>query len=186
MAKNTQYQSLEEILLSVPESEYGQSYQSDMLSMYREFVASAETVSDRRSKANTFYLGICTGCLGSYTYFAIEGLNYVVLSAMAGFAFSLIWMGLIASYKSLNSAKFKVIQEIERHLPLAPYKAEEWVYEKPSGGLVALSKYETYMPWVFIAMYLVIGIYAATVPPAKPAAACAVITPPVLIAERMV
>ena len=160
MTQKNEYQTLKEVLMSVSEADYGPNYQSDMLAMYGEFVASAEKVSDRRHTLNTFYLGICTGMLGAYTYFAVEGLNYVLLSAMAGIAFSFIWLGLIASHKSLNSAKFKVIQEIEQHLPLAPYKAEEWAYERPSSGLVALSKYESYMPWVFIAMYVVIGLYA--------------------------
>lgn len=160
MTENVEQNSLRELLMPVSAAEYGDSYQSDLLSMYRDFVASAETVSERRNAANKFYLTACTGFLGSYTYFIVEGLDYVLLSAMAGIAFSFIWIGLISSYKTLNGAKFKVIQEIEKYLPLAPYKAEEWVYEEPAKGYVALSKYETYMPWVFIAMYAVIALYS--------------------------
>jgi len=167
MAEKIDYSSIRDILMPVSAAEYGQNYQSDMLSMYRGFVASAETVSDRRNKANTFYLSACTGLLGanSWVAFQVGGLNYVLLSRLVGVVFAGVWMGLIASFRSLNSAKFKVIQEIEQHLPLAPYKAEEWVYKKPASYMVALSKYESYMPLLFIVLYVGLGVYSMINPP---------------------
>jgi len=84
---------------------------------------------------------------------------------LVGVVFAGVWMGLIASFRSLNSAKFKVIQEIEQHLPLAPYKAEEWVYKKPASYMVALSKYESYMPLLFIVLYVGLGVYSMINPP---------------------
>jgi hypothetical protein len=35
-----------------------------------------------------------------------------------------MWYRLVRSYKDLNSAKFKVIHEIEKSLPISPYDAE--------------------------------------------------------------
>jgi hypothetical protein len=161
MTKNSEFSSIGEVLMQVPEADYGDNYKSDMLAMYRDFVASAETVSDRRNKANSFYLTSCTALLGTNTYFSaqIEGVPYALLSALLGIVFGSIWMGLIASYKSLNGAKFKVIQEMERRLPMAPYKAEEWVYKKPSTYMVRLSKFESYMPIVFIALNFGLGLF---------------------------
>ena len=161
MTEKSVFSTIGEVLLQVPEADYGEHYKSDMLAMYRDFVASAELVSDRRNKANSFYLTTCTALLGTNTYFStqIEGVPYALLSALLGIVFSSIWVGLIASYKSLNGAKFKVIQEIEKHLPMAPYKAEEWVYQKPATYMVKLSKYESYMPLVFIALNFGLGLF---------------------------
>jgi hypothetical protein len=66
---------------------------------------------------------------------------------------------LISSYKRLNGAKFDVIQEIEQHLPLAVFKAEEFVYQKPETLMVPLTKYESYMPKLFIALYLGLAVW---------------------------
>jgi len=163
MSETMENASISEMLNSVNEAEYGENYKAHVLTMYKDFVASAEMVSDRRSKANAWFLTICTGFLGVYSHLLEKGLSggddgqfLIVLSALGGIAFSLIWLGVISSYKALNSAKFDVIQQIEKQLPLAPFKAEEWAYQRPGKTMRALSKYESYMPWAFIAMYFVV------------------------------
>ena len=44
--------------------------------------------------------------------------------AVAGLTLCYFWYRIIRSYRDLNSAKFKVIHEIEKRLPLRPYDAE--------------------------------------------------------------
>lgn len=171
MSEITENNTIRQLLISIPESEYGEKYQEHVLRMYQDWVASAEKVTDRRNTANAWFLPICTGFLGVYSTLLVEGVLLaestsevtdhayflVALSALGGIAFSLIWLGVISSYKAWNSAKFAVIHQIEKLLPLAPYKAEYWAYKnRPGKTMVAFSSYESYMPWVFISMYCVV------------------------------
>lgn len=179
MSETIEKESISDILNSVNEANYGENYQAHVLAMYKDFVASAETVSDRRNKANAWFLPICTAFLGVYSNFLVKGIVggeegiidphaqfLIALSALGGIAFSLIWLGVISSHKDLNSAKFAVILQIEEQLPLAPFKAEYWASKRPKKVRVDFSKYESYMPWAFIAMYCVVFVVVSQDSPA--------------------
>ncbi len=103
---------------------YGENYQSHCLEMYKLYVEGAEKISDRRHLANSFFLTINTALIGIVGYVggSIGKWNWVV--SVAGIALCWVWCRLIRSYKDLNSGKFKVVHEIEKELPLAPYDAE--------------------------------------------------------------
>jgi hypothetical protein len=62
----------------------------------------------------------------------------------------------IQSYRDLNTAKFTVIHEVERLLPLRPYDAE-WSLVKRGGDeklYLPVSHLETKVPWVFFLLYV--------------------------------
>ena len=58
---------------------------------------------------------------------------------------------MITAYRDLNSAKFRVINEIERHLPLAAY-GKEWEFFKAAQGN-SLTIVELRVPLLFMGAY---------------------------------
>jgi hypothetical protein len=147
-------------LYKISEDSYGESYRSDFLTMYQDYVASADTISARRHGANSFFVSINTALLGVAGYFGGEAGNLIWLAALAGILFSYTWRKLIQSYRSLNAAKFKVINELEQRLPFAAYD-REWVHLK--GGTdsevhTPLSAVESRVPLVFMAIHFAVFI----------------------------
>lgn len=74
------------------------------------------------------------------------------------------WYRLLRSYKDLNSAKFKVIHEIEAQLPLAPYDME---WEKVGKGqnsklYLPFTHVEVLIPWVFLAIRVFVFLKAVS------------------------
>ena len=153
-----------EELLAVTEAQYGDQYRNDFMTLYRDFVNSASQVSDRRHQANTFFSSINTVLLmatGLVPREVAEVLEVTTahmeldwqfaIVAVAGCLLCWIWRKMIAAYRDLNSAKFKVINEIEQHLPLAAYDAE-WKHFKAAQGNT-LTSVEQRVPLMFMAAY---------------------------------
>ena len=142
----------------VSPEEYGEAWRSDYLALYHEYVASADRISDRRYTANTFFLSINTALLGVTGYMTGDGENMVWLAALAGILFSYTWKRLIASYKSLNGAKFDVIIALEQKLPVAVYEAE---WQRLERGMnkskhIPFSVVESWVPMVFILLHAIV------------------------------
>lgn len=145
----------DEQLFRASEADYGDSYRSDYLTMYQDYVGSADTISARRHAANSFFVTINTGLLGVTGYLGDEAGGLIWLTALAGILFSYTWRKLIQSYRSLNTAKFKVIHELEKNLPFSAYD-REWVHLK--GGKDSklhspLSAVESRVPLVFMCIH---------------------------------
>lgn len=142
----------------VPPDEYGDTWRDDFLALYNEYVASADRISDRRYTANSFFLSINTVLLGATGYLTGDGENLVWLAALAGILFSYTWKRLIASYKSLNAAKFAVIIDMEQKLPVAVYDAE-WQRLKQGTDKsvhISFSTLESWVPMVFMLLHAVV------------------------------
>lgn len=150
--------SINEVLLSTPDSRYGSDYQDHYLTQYRDYVASAESVSSRRTTANSFFLSINTAYFGATGYFQVVDNEFVWVQAAVGVLFCLVWWKLIQSYRTLNSAKFNVIQQMEKNLPLATFTAEELAYSTGSTAHRALSVVESFVPALFGTLHLVAAI----------------------------
>ena len=150
----------DEQLFKASREQYGDSYRSDYLTMYQDYVASADAISGRRHAANSFFVTINTGLLGVTGYLGDEAGELIWLTALAGILLSYTWRKLIQSYRSLNTAKFKVIHELEQNLPFAAYD-REWVHLK--GGKDShlhspLSAVESRVPLVFMAIHSAVFI----------------------------
>ena len=97
------------------------------LDLYKLAVEMADRMSARRSVANTFFLTVNTGLaalLGGQT------LRWYV--AVAGIVFAVTWWWLLQNYRRLSSAKFMVINSIERTLPVELF-SEEWRHLQSTG-----------------------------------------------------
>lgn len=148
------------LLHPVPRERYGDAYASDYLSMYHAYVASADSVSQRRANANSFFWTVSLGLLGVTTFFAPEGSDLVFLVALAGMLLSFGWLRALESYRSLNAAKFEVIQAMEKQLPLAPFTAEWQVCLRQSKARrhEGLTVSEQWVPKIFILLHATVAI----------------------------
>jgi len=142
------------------------STQKERLEIYKMLVDMADRVSQRRQAANSFYLSVNTLLVGGSAYLGTlaPGTRDVALISIAGMAICALWIRSIGSYRSLNAAKFGVIQDMERGLPVQPF-ADEWARLAPPGDARKHRPFyaiEIGVPWVFIAIYAL--QVAATLP----------------------
>src|SRR5215475_7183975 len=98
--------------------------------IFELYLATAEKVSDRRAQANAWMLSVNSAIVALYGYLQTDklavptGQKAIWLWAIpaAGAIVCVAWAVLLTSYRQLNRAKFMVLQEIEKNLPLQPFK----------------------------------------------------------------
>ncbi|HKJ16279.1 MAG TPA: hypothetical protein VJ984_02880 [Xanthomonadales bacterium] len=147
------------ILMAESESDYGEKYRGDYLTQYRDYVGSADNISAKREKANGFFVTVNTGFIGASAYFDVNSVEAAYVQAVVGLMFCFVWGRMIHSYKTLNGSKFDVIQLMERHLPLAPFAAEEFVQKNSPKTHVSLTTVEKYVPGVFAVLHVFSAIF---------------------------
>ena len=142
-------------------------YQDHLLEQYKSYVESAQKNSDRRNTANTFFLTINTALITILGYLQIEEttnfqIGSHVIIAFAGMVVSYMWYQLIRSYRDLNTAKFNVIHQIEKQLPISPYDAEwdEVGRGKDPKRYLPFTNTEIRIPFVFISLHLLALLFA--------------------------
>ena len=133
------------------------------LDLYLMAVEMADRVSERRGAANQFYLSLETLILGTPLVAQYLGnadvINPERLTALgaAGVLVAIVWWLQLRSYRDLNSAKFKVINEMEsRHFDdrifllewqeLKKDRVPKWRKRYAELGTV-----ERFVPWLFAA-----------------------------------
>lgn len=100
--------------------------------LYKVMVSSSESLVTRRQAVNTFFLtmnGALLTAIGLIVQNAGDrrlGALAVLVLALAGLLLALAWRSLIRSFGQLNAGKFRVINSIEKFLPVSIYEAE-WV-----------------------------------------------------------
>lgn len=105
-----------------------------IVDLYKMAVEMSDRVSARRASANTYFLTLHTGLAAFVGFLSsapelgavprVDDAGAAVLSA-AGVMLAVAWWLLLRSYRDLNAAKFKVINEIEsEHLPIQIFLAE--------------------------------------------------------------
>jgi len=139
--------------------------QEIFLEQYKLFVKTADDITMRRLQTNKFYLTILLGLFtiaGFFNKNEMTGLLneqiILILISVIGLALSSIWYINIESFKLLNTAKFKVILEMEKELPCACF-AKEWEYrvgEDESKAYPILTKIEKFLPIMMGIVFFVI------------------------------
>lgn len=134
------------------------AYRNHLLEQYKLYLTSAENISNRRQTANVFFVIVNTTLVSLVGYLNLgsdKSADLYWLISIAGIAISYMWYRLVISYKDLNSAKFKVVHEIEKSLPVSPYDAEwEAVGRGEDSKLYLPFTYiEIYVPWVFVVLH---------------------------------
>lgn len=143
---------------------YGDSFKADLFEQYKHYVESAEKISERRVSANNYLLTVNAFLVTLYGLVAASKFSsfWIVLVPVAGLLVSLTWCRIITSYRDLNTVKFKVIHELEKHMPAALYGYEWKKAEKGRGKTYhPLSHLERWVPIVFMALYVLLAIVGA-------------------------
>jgi hypothetical protein len=137
---------------------YGEDFQKHLLEQYKLFVQTSLDITSKRLEANKFHLTLNSIIFGIASYMTTLNQHAViVLFSIVGIVISWVWRKSILAYKELNSAKFKVIYELEAYLPACLFKCEEKHYLKKYHGLTSAEKF---YPIIFIVLYISIIILA--------------------------
>ena len=110
---------------------YGNSYQSHLIEQYKICVEMADRISDRRMQTNKFYISILSIFLTLPSLILEKKLSdgyqntIFLLTALLGFALCAAWLINIESYRKLNSAKFKIINEMEADIAVNNAKIDK-------------------------------------------------------------
>ena len=149
-----------ELLKGVDLAEYGEDYRAHTLELFRDYVSGAEAISTKRQTTNAFFLALNSAIIGFVGYVQTSTLVasdavWFSLVSVAGAVLSYLWYRMVRSYRSINSAKFEIISEVEKNFPLRLYEAE-WELvgrgRNPARHL-PFTRVEIAVPWVFFALH---------------------------------
>ena len=136
--------------------DYDPEYKQHLLDQYTLFVQSADRVSERRTSANNYLLTVNAFLVTLYGLASSFAHNqaWAVVVPIAGVLVCITWLVLIRSYRNLNTAKFKVIHELEEHLPAALFD-REWDHAErgQDKAYKPLTHIEPLVPWIFVVLY---------------------------------
>ena len=86
-----------------------------------------------------------------------------LLLPILGIPVSLLWYRIIRSHRGLNEVKFKIIHELEEHLPAAVFTHEWRLADRGKGRTYrSVTDIERWIPPVFLALHLVLLVVAAS------------------------
>lgn len=127
------------------------------LALFELYLATAEKVSDRRARANTWMLSVNSAIVAFYGYLrAIPNLQkplWLLAIPTAGIIVSVAWASLLTSYRKLNRAKFGVLRQLEAELvDVPPFYKEQELYRQDKR--ISLSRIEIWIPGCFLILYL--------------------------------
>jgi hypothetical protein len=137
---------------------YGDRYDDHILEQYKVFVETEERLVSRRQEENRFFLSVNSLLLAVLGFLIREGIDKdeaaiaVAILGVAGIALCYSWFRIIASYKTLNEAKFVIIDEFEKQLPVRMFGAEWRAAE--ARQYEPFTKIERQVPFVFAALNL--------------------------------
>lgn len=125
-----------------------------VVQQWQTCVESANVVSQRRDAVNGLFVTLSLAIVAAVSTFW----DYRALPLLAaGCVMCVAWLLYLYSLKTLNSAKFKVINSLEISLPFAPFK-DEWCDVKSRKGFVKGTTIERIMPVSFIVLYIAMAV----------------------------
>ena len=145
----------------------GSSFRTALLEQYRLYVQSAENASSRRIATSHYLLAVNAALVvlfGGMLSADLNGLSsWTMLIPGVGIAVSLLWRSLIGSYSDLNAIKFRVIHELEEHLPAALYQYEwELIKKGEETAYKPVTALERLIPILFVVLHsVVVGVLAS-------------------------
>ncbi len=147
------------------DKKYGEKYVEHFLEQYKIYLEMLDRISDRRQKANEFFLALNTALLGFLGYVQIKDgySNFLfTVAPIAGICLTYYWYVMVKSYRDLNTGKFKVIHAVEQRLPISLFDTEWDVVGrgKDKNLYLPFTHIEIKVPWVFIVLYLLIFLWS--------------------------
>ena len=138
--------------------------ESFLFELYKLYVETAEKVSGRRSVVNTWMLSANSALVVLYAFIE-KGKEVIPQSGrqirliaipVTGLIICLAWFSLLVSYRKLNTAKFTIIQEMEKDLPFPLFSREEHLLRESNRW--NHSNIESWIPIAFGALYVFLGL----------------------------
>jgi len=132
---------------------------TDYLEQYKAYLGDLGNVGSRYATSNGFFVSVLSALL---TVLALAEHGKVLgeipkptlwVVCLFSCVLCLVWMATIRFYRALFAAKFQVLWELERKLPVQCFQLE---YEKigPKKHLLAI---ENYAPLVLLLLFVAIG-----------------------------
>lgn len=156
-----------EINADSPYFENEELFQNHLMEQYSIYVEMADRISQRRNLTNVFFLTLSTSLVTGICFTLGGGSELpnllTSLLALLGTVVSIAWWWLLRSYRNLNSAKYKVIGQLEEKLPSSPYWSAEWKELGEGKSLkkyLPLSKLEQFIPLIFLIGYIGIIVFS--------------------------
>jgi hypothetical protein len=153
----------------INKNSYEEKFYEHLLEQYKLYVEMMDKATERRGKTNTFYISLLSSLLALLSLLVNKDNNLffedrnilLLLLASLGICLCYVWYTNINSYKQLNSLKFKVIYEIEFHLPFPCYH-REWgiLSEDKKNKYRRLSRVEKFVPLILAIPYFCLFIYS--------------------------
>ena len=109
-------------LYSTDKTKYGDTYESVVLEQWKTCVEMANCNSEKRNNSNNIFITINVAILAVLS-FSIEYKSLML--SLAGICICFLWIYTLNSYSKLSKAKYDIINEIEKQLPLSPF-SHEW------------------------------------------------------------
>lgn len=125
-----------------------------ILAQWQTCVDMANATSQRRDSMNNIFVTLNIGIIAAISL--IWDIKSLILS-IAGIVICIVWLLFIKNYKELNSEKFKVINEIEKQLPIQAFN-KEWKSIKANKKYRESTKLEIAFPIIFGFLYVIIAI----------------------------
>lgn len=148
----------EQRLIHHTKGSYGDTFSEDLLEQYKLYVQSADNVSVRRVSSGRYLLAVNVALVASYGFqLATVGQQVLLLLpvAMVGILVSLLSHHIIKSHRNLVNVKFRIIHELEQHLPAALYTYERRLAsEGRSKRYQPISETEQWIHLVFGALHM--------------------------------
>ena len=122
-----------------------------LLVQWQTCVEMANSISQRRDTMNNIFVTLNLAIMAAVSIvWDIKS----ILILVAGIVVCVLWLLFIRNYKQLNSAKFDIINVIEKNLPAQPF-CKEWEKLQNNKKYMDGTKLEKWLPIMFIALYIV-------------------------------
>jgi hypothetical protein len=139
-----------------------------LLDLYKLAAEMADRVSARRGATNSFFVTLQSALIATLGFLTGGDSRpdrwILVAVCVAGMITAVTWFLLLRSYRDLNRAKYSVIMEIEKQLPLAVF-GDEWLSLKKDPvkrwrpRYAELGTVERVVPLAFAALNIALGYY---------------------------
>jgi hypothetical protein len=130
--------------------------QETIFRQYELMVNSSLQVTNWRQGANNFFLAVNAALLTIAAYlYSLSPITGIVIGAM-GICIAVLWHSTIVYFKALNKAKFSVIEEMEKQLPIPMFQLEYLHFKKENTNIA--THIECGIPWLFGLAYVLMII----------------------------
>ena len=133
-----------------------------LVEQYKILLSTSESLIERRQKLTTTYLSIFSVMLPVLSAMLTFEQAFLQLGAFFVSCICIIlcfsWRGTIISYGKSNRAKFAILEEMEKQLPVAMFASEWLVLKRITTRYKSFTNRETTIPVIFIAIYTIFAI----------------------------